>query len=164
MVEQPVGPDDTETLRQLTATAGVPIFADEGLNSVAQIEALARHQSANGVMVKPARCGGLLAARALAEAGHIRGISTCTGSMRELGIATAAFRHLAAATPGDHIAADLAGPALFLVDDILVVPDRIADGVVGVPEGAGFGIEVDTQKLDRIARMRRDYSLTETVT
>jgi L-alanine-DL-glutamate epimerase-like enolase superfamily enzyme len=36
-----------------------------------------------------------------------------------------------------------------LQDDILAEPLELADGLLAVPEGAGLGVEVDREKLEK---------------
>jgi L-alanine-DL-glutamate epimerase-like enolase superfamily enzyme len=156
MIEQPVDPSDIATLSQLSAELEAPIFADEQLNSASKVIDLACLKVVRGVMVKPARCGGLQAARELANTAKAADLSICVGSMRELGLATAAYIHFAASIPGLSMASNLAGPALFLCDDILEEMLQPIDGCINVPDGPGLGVVVDEEKLSFYAATPAD--------
>jgi len=147
MVEQPVEPEDHATLRLLVRELTTPIYADERTQSGADVIGLAKAEAARGVMVKPARCGGLSAALEVATVAQAAGMGVCVGSLRELGLATAAFLHLAAALPRLDLSCNLAGPALFLEDDILTSMLVPQDGHLAVPVGPGLGVTVDEAKL-----------------
>lgn len=93
--------------------------------------------------------GGIAPTRKLA------GICASTGwgmnlhSGGELGLATAAHLHVAAATPQIRYAIDT---VYHLFDgDILATPLPIRDGAMAVPEGAGLGVAPDPELLDRYA-------------
>jgi len=74
-------------------------------------------------------------------------LSVWHGSGLDLGIATAAQLHLAAATPNCQLPGDQVGP--WLRESHLLRSDFVVeDGRVLVPQGAGLGIEVDSAALD----------------
>ncbi len=70
------------------------------------------------------------------------------GSGLDLGIATAAQLHLAAATPNCELAGDQAGPWLRQAD-LLKTPFSVQDGHISLPPGPGLGIEVDEAELEQ---------------
>ncbi len=72
------------------------------------------------------------------------------GSGLDLGIATAAQLHLAAATPNCELPGDQAGPWLREAD-LLQTRLSVQDGAIQVPSGPGLGIEVDRVQIERYA-------------
>lgn len=146
-IEQPVEPGDHATLRQLSGALETPIFADENTRRGDEVFNLARTGTVRGIMIKPARMGGVLSAIEVAHVANAAHLAVCVGSMRELGIATAACLHLAASLPRLPFASNLAGPALFLEDDVLKEKLVSENGAQAVPDGVGLGVEVDEEKL-----------------
>jgi len=65
----------------------------------------------------------------------------------DLGLKTAAITHVAAAT------ANWSGPNDTcyhgLIDDVLTEKLTIENGQIAVPDGAGLGVEVDEEKLEK---------------
>jgi len=146
-IEQPVDPGDTLTLRQLARTLRTPVFADEGTRTGGDVIRLASQEATRGVMVKPARIGGLQSARELAMVADAVHLPVCVGSLREAGIATAAMLHLAASLPHLDLACNLGGPALFLEGDVIAPMLTPDNGMMPVPPGPGLGVDVDEERL-----------------
>ena len=94
LVEQPLAADDRDGFSWLRAQGvGVPIFADESVASVEDVDALA--SSLDGVVIKLRKFGGILAARAAIERARERGLRTMMGCMIESSLAITAAAHLA---------------------------------------------------------------------
>ena len=72
-------------------------------------------------------------------------------SDRELGIFTSAILHLAAASPSVVYAID--SHYHDQVDDIITVPFRYEGGFFSVPTGAGLGVQVDWDKVEKYHRL-----------
>jgi len=73
--------------------------------------------------------------------------------MLETSIGSAASAHVFATLGTQHHGCELFGPQL-LVDDLVANPMPIADFELQLPDGPGFGIEVDLAQLDRFDRAR----------
>jgi o-succinylbenzoate synthase len=98
-VEQPVGARDLEGMRQVRASAPVPIAADESVRTAQDLAALLRAEAADAVVVKPMLAGGVLAAHALACAAADAGLSVSVTTSFESSVGRAAARDVAAACP-----------------------------------------------------------------
>ncbi|MGH8791781.1 MAG: enolase C-terminal domain-like protein, partial [Stackebrandtia sp.] len=72
----------------------------------------------------------------------------------ELGLATAAHLHVAAATP--QIGYPIDTVYNFFSDDIVDEPFSIVDGDLAVPDGVGLGVEPDPDKLARYADLHAE--------
>ncbi|MDQ0643443.1 L-alanine-DL-glutamate epimerase-like enolase superfamily enzyme [Microbacterium murale] len=68
--------------------------------------------------------------------------------MLETGIGRAANAALAA-LPGFTLPGDISGSDRFFREDIVTEPLRMHDGVVDVPNGPGFGVDIDEDHLER---------------
>jgi muconate cycloisomerase len=86
------------------------------------------------------------------------GVPTWQGSGVDLGILEALFLHVAAATKSMTHPSDLFGRTIRehnLITDSFVAED----GALRVPAGAGLGVELDREALDRYARRRFSFEL-----
>ena len=150
-LEQPLGHADLTGLAALTRSAPIPIGADEGIHSLADVEAHAR-AGAGGLSLKLIKLGGMSAAL---EAGRLcerLGLSVnIAAKIAELSIASAATVHLACAVPAIDWGVSLTH--FYLAEDLARQPLPMGQGVVALPTGPGLGIEVDE---DAVARFRVD--------
>ena len=144
--EQPVRADNLDGMARVSAASSVPIGADEGIHSLADIERHRAQGAAAGVSLKAIKLGGL---RALYEAcqlcdrlGMKVNVSCKTG---ESSVASAAALHLAAAVP--MLAWGLTLTSSGLAEDAVREPLRIEGGHAVVPDGNGLGVDVDEQRL-----------------
>lgn len=147
--EQPVRAENLDGMARVAGASKIPIGADEGIHSLADIERHHARGAAAGVSLKAIKLGGL---RTLFEAcglcdrfGMKVNISCKTG---ESSVASAAALHLAAAAPA--LAWGLTLTSSGLAEDVVREPLRIEGGHAVVPEGLGFGVEVDEHKLRRV--------------
>jgi muconate cycloisomerase len=152
-LEQPLGPHDLKGLAALTRAAlnsasPIPIGADEGIHSLADISAHAE-AGAGGVSLKLIKLGGMSAAVAAAHACERLGLAVnVAAKIAESGIASAAAVHLACAAPSVEWGVSLTH--FYLAADIVKEPLTITDGTVGLPEKPGLGVEVDEAAVARL--------------
>ena len=146
--EQPVRAENLGGMARVARASKVPIGADEGIHSLADIARHHAHGAAAGASLKAIKLGGL---RALFEAcrlcerlGMKVNISCKTG---ESSVASAAALHLAAAAP--ELGWGLTLTSNGLAEDVVREPLRIEAGHALVPEGIGLGVEVDEHRLRR---------------
>ena len=92
VVEQPVPAGDVIGLAYVTAHVETPVMADESLFTLEDLVEIIRHDAADLVNVKLAKCGGLTPALELLRVAHLHGFGTFVGSMMEshLGVSAAA--------------------------------------------------------------------------
>jgi muconate cycloisomerase len=146
-VEQPLAHDDLDALARLTRLSPTPIGADEGIHSLADIEAHARC-GAGGVSLKLIKLGGMSAAIEAAQLCDRLGLAVnIAAKIAESSIASAAAIHLACAVPAADWGVSLTH--FYLADDIVKMPPRINSGLVALPSGPGLGIEVDDAAVER---------------
>lgn len=147
-VEQPLPHHDLGALAKLTRSAAMPIGADEGIHSLADIEAHERC-GVGGVSLKLIKLGGMTMA---VEAGRLcerLGLAiNIAAKIAESSIASAAAVHLACAVPNVDWGVSLTH--FYLAEDIVVRPLAIGNGLVPLPGGPGLGITVDEQAVERL--------------
>jgi muconate cycloisomerase len=147
-VEQPLAHDDLGALAKLTRISPVPIGADEGIHSLADIEAH-EHAGAGGVSLKLIKLGGMSAAVEAAQLCARLGLAiNIAAKIAESSIASAAAIHLACAAPNVDWGVSLTH--FYLAEDIVRATPVIEDGSVALPSGPGLGIEVDEAAVERL--------------
>ena len=161
LIEQPVAKWNVEALKTLTATLGdrAAIMADETVCSPQDALMLARAQASHVFSLKIAKHGGLLRTRQVAGIAEAADIGWYGGTMLETSIGSAASAHVFATLGPQHHGCELFGPQL-LVDDIVTERLPIVDFELQLPDGPGFGIEVDLAQLARFDRARAGLAAT----
>jgi muconate cycloisomerase len=146
-VEQPLAYDDLKGLAALARGSKVPLGADEGIHSLADIEAHAR-AGAGGVSLKLIKLGGLTNAVAAAKLCRKLGLKVnVAAKIAESSIGAAAAIALACAVPTVDWGVSLT--SFYLAEDIVRRPLAIAGGAVALPDGLGLGVEVDEDAVER---------------
>ena len=141
-VEQPVPARDIDGLEEVRQAAAVPIVIDESVVSMNDAYRVLSCVKGDLLNIKTARSGGLFPSLKTAAVAEAAGVPTFVGSMLELGIGTAANAHFAAALTGCRGAAELVGPQ-FVKQDILKTDLTYDNGSLVLPEGDGWGVELD---------------------
>lgn len=161
LIEQPVAKWNVEALKTLTATLGdrAAIMADETVCSPQDALMLARAQASHVFSLKVAKHGGLLRTRQVAGIAEAADIGWYGGTMLETSIGSAASAHVFATLGPQHHGCELFGPQL-LVDDVVTERMPIVDFELQLPDGPGFGIEVDLAQLERFDRARAGLAAT----
>lgn len=151
-LEQPLSPRNFEGLRYLRGRSRVPIMVDESVWDPADALEVIRGGIADLMNVYVSEAGGLYSARLIADLCGIAGIGFCIGSMPELGVGTAAARHLGTAAPEISQPCDVVGNTYF-ADDIINETLPVSDGFAYPIEGPGLGVTID---WDKVAKYRTD--------
>jgi muconate cycloisomerase len=145
-VEQPLGADDLAGLKALARAAKTPIGMDETIKSLADIEAVKR-AGAKGVSLKLIKLGFRQAVMAGKLCKNLGLKINVAAKIAESGIGTTAAVHLACAVPNVDWGVSLTN--LYLAEDIVRGPLRIAGGTIALPDGPGLGIDVDETAVAR---------------
>ncbi|RGP35426.1 muconate/chloromuconate family cycloisomerase [Pseudotabrizicola alkalilacus] len=158
LIEQPVARDKLAALKSLTDGYEIAIMADEALQGPADAMRLAADRAADVFAVKLCQSGGLKPAADVIAIARAAGIDLYGGTMLESGLGTAAAIQLFATVPEWHFGTEMFGP-LLLKEDILTESLDYGDFSVAVPQGPGFGVSLDEDKL---AFYRRDRARSVT--
>jgi muconate cycloisomerase len=146
-IEQPLGADDLDGLRQLTRGRRVPVGIDEGIHAVTDIATVARH-GAKGVSLKLIKLGGITAALEAASLCRRLGLKVnVAAKIAESSIASAAAIHLACAVPNVDWGVSLTH--FYLTEDIVRRPLPLRAGIVALPDGPGLGVDIDEAAVER---------------
>lgn len=155
-VEQPVA--GINEMAQLAPMVDVPLMADETTWTARDVLDVHRRGAALLASIYTSKAGGLLNAMRMDAVAEACGIGTNVNGSGESGIGNLANLHLAAALASATEASVFPITGLdghrptqtamaVYTDDVLTEPFRFEDGAVIVPDGPGWGIEVDRDKL-----------------
>lgn len=147
-VEQPLKAHDLTGMHALRQAVSIPIAVDEALHSPESAQLILDNEAADVLVIKPQLAGGLRAGQRIIQTAAERGMSSVITSTIEAGIGLAAALHLAAASPAVTLECGLATLDL-VIDDLVINNLAVRNGLLAVPAGAGLGIELDREALDR---------------
>ena len=146
-LEQPLAPDNLAGLARLARSTTTPLGADEGIHSLADIEAHAA-AGAGGLSLKLIKLGGPSATLTAAALAAHRGLSiNMAAKVSESSLGSAATLALATIVPSANWGISLTH--VYLAEDIAKPVLKIDDGVVRPPVGPGLGLEVDEAAVAR---------------
>ncbi|PZU10779.1 muconate/chloromuconate family cycloisomerase [Sphingomonas sp.] len=152
MIEQPIPRIDHAGMADLVRRSSLPIMADEGICSPADMVDIVRARAATLVSLKLSKSGGFLKSMAIARMAQATGIGCFGGTALDSPIGTAASLQFCSTIPLAW-GSELFMP-LLLADDILAAPLDYSDFSVAVPTGPGLGITIDHDKMRHYARTK----------
>ena len=146
-LEQPLPTDNLAGLARLARMSSLPLGADEGIHSLADIDAHA-NAGAAGVSLKLIKLGGPSATLAAAALAAHRGLSiNLAAKVSESSLGSAGTLHLATMVQAADWGVSLTH--VYLAEDIAKPVLRIEHGSVKPPSGPGLGVEVDEAAVKR---------------
>ena len=148
--EQPVDAGDYIAMAQVQKRVETPLMAHEGCFSMNDIRVLAELGAIGVVGINTERPGGVTRALEAIEFAGARGMGACIHN-QTLGIASAAQLHIAAARHSSlgH-STELFGHVM-LEDDLIIEEIDYSGGSAAVPDGPGWGVELDEEALSGYA-------------
>jgi L-alanine-DL-glutamate epimerase-like enolase superfamily enzyme len=145
VLEQPLPANRLAGYQTLKRQGALPIIMDEGIVSCVELEEFIKLGLLDGVAIKVARCGGITEARRQIETALDAGLMVLGSGLTDPDVSLAASLALYGAYDLNYAAA-LNGPQ-FLKGSILKQPFCVVDGELGVPTGAGLGVDIEEAKL-----------------
>ncbi|MHB1775166.1 MAG: enolase C-terminal domain-like protein [Acidimicrobiales bacterium] len=146
-LEQPLPAPDLPSHAELAAVLDTPVCLDESLGSHRRLVDALRYGACEVACLKPARLGGVQAARQAQALCQAAGVPAFVGGFFETGLARAA--NAAVATlPGFTMAGDLGAPAEYLEVDPCPYPE-VRAGRLHLPATPGVGGRPDPAVLER---------------
>ena len=146
-IEQPIAPGDVEGQRRVVQQSPIDIVLDEAIQTSNDVATAGRLATGTVVNVGHSKLGGVLSAQAAATAAYASGLGVAVGSVAELGVATAAGLHLAAALPTLSYPSYLTGYKRYKRQISEPWPVK-PGGLVDVPSGPGLGIAIDEEAIE----------------
>ncbi|MEQ8347416.1 MAG: muconate/chloromuconate family cycloisomerase [Sneathiellaceae bacterium] len=151
VAEQPLPRHDLAGHARLRGRFPMTLMADESLSDARSLLAIDRAGAFAALALKPLKSGGLLASLRLARLARELGFALFGGCFLETSLGTAACLHLGAAIGTLDLGCEWMGPR-FLSSDIVTVPIRYGAGMAWLPDGPGFGVEIDDTAVQRFTR------------
>jgi L-alanine-DL-glutamate epimerase-like enolase superfamily enzyme len=147
LLEQPVPGDDYAGMAHIREKTCVPLMADEGIWSPEDVIHIHQKGAADIVNIKIAKSCGLARGKQIQTVADAAGLSSIVGTEIEPGFSIAAKLHLAASFPRHDLASEFTELSL-LKRNVLSWSLQIIDGELRVPQGPGFGVELDQDEFD----------------
>jgi o-succinylbenzoate synthase len=154
MIEQPLDEDDISDHAALQRRLATPVCLDESVWSVSRGREAIDAGACRIINIKPGRVGGHGESIRLHDLCAGRGIPVWHGGMLESGIGRAHNLHLSS-LPNFTLPGDVAASRRYYEPDLIDPPVDVApDGTIEVPTGAGIGVHVVDERVER-ATLRR---------
>lgn len=148
--EQPVAHWDTDSMRRVRESVGIPIMADESLFSPFDAARLASDECCDYFNIKLAKSAGIGPALKIAAIAEAHGIACMVGCMSETRLGLTAAAHLVSARPIIRFA-DLDSHVDHEIDPV-TGGMTIVDGLVHLPDGIGVGADLNPEFLESCER------------
>ena len=147
LLEQPIPSWDLKGMAHIRSKIGVPVMADESIWTPQDAVKIHDYGSADLLNLKIAKTCGLHLGKKVENVAEALGLPCIAGTELEPGISAVAKIHLAASMRIHPIASEFT--ELTQVDGtILKKPLEVVDGYLEVPDGPGFGVELDEDALE----------------
>lgn len=154
LIEQPLAHDDIIDHAKLQRRLRTPICLDESIVSPEHARWAIELRACGVINIKPARVGGLTAARRIHDLAAEAGLPVWCGGMLETGIGRAVNVALAS-LPNFALPGDISASARYFQRDVVRNPFALnPDSTLSVPEGPGSGAVVDEEFLDSVTLER----------
>jgi O-succinylbenzoate synthase len=149
LIEQPLGEDDIVDHAALQAQLRTPICLDESIVTPEDARKALDLGACRVINIKAARLSGLAAGVATHDLCRARGIPVWCGGLLETGIGRVANLAMAS-LPNFVLPADISASDRYFHEDLIDPPVTLnPDGTITVPQGAGLGVAVNIERIDR---------------
>jgi O-succinylbenzoate synthase len=157
LIEQPLGYDDIYDHSLLQRELKTPICLDESIYTVSDTKAALELGSCRIINIKPGRVGGYTESKRIHDFCQSKGIPVWHGGMDESGIGRGGNVALAS-LPNFTLPGDISASKRYYKEDIVDPPFEVAaDGTMAVPTKPGIGVEVLTDRLERVTVRREEF-------
>lgn len=146
VLEQPIPTGDLKGLAHIRRNTDVPVMADESVFTTKEAVKLHDYDAADLLNLKIAKTGGLSNGKRFEAVADALGLGAIAGTELEPGIASVAKIHFAASLRNHPLASEFT-EVVQLDGSILVDPPELVSGALVVPDGPGFGVEIDEDRL-----------------
>jgi glucarate dehydratase len=146
LAEDPIPHQDFAGVRKLRASTSIPIGAQEGCHTLADIVTVIKEDVADIILIDHHRNGGLSGMKRAAALAEAAGLPVYKHSGGELGISTAAALHGLATIPNNLLANQTYYQ--FLGGDVVTEKvDTFRAGCLSPTDRPGLGVTLDREKL-----------------
>lgn len=149
-LEQPVEAKDIEGMKRVREHTSIPVIADEGVKNLEDLNRLLNADAIDGVHVKMEKAGTVGELGEIVATARQAGVRVLFGQMDQGRLGSSVTAQIASATDAD--AFEVWGFQNVLGD--VVGGFELVDGKLPLPERAGIGLEVEWEKLSKIAEIK----------
>jgi len=149
LLEQPIPGWDLKGMAHIRNNIGIPLMADESIWTPQDVIKIAECGAADLINIKIAKSCGLALAKKIEFISESLGLPSIVGTEIEPGFSLIAKLHLAASMKIHPLASEFTELSL-LKTNILKHEIKIEDGCVKVPDGSGFGVELDENNFEKV--------------
>ncbi|WP_016701379.1 mandelate racemase/muconate lactonizing enzyme family protein [Actinoalloteichus spitiensis] len=157
-LEEPVPPDDVESLAKFAARANAPVATGERLHTRHEFRQLFALQAADIVQPDISHFGGILETKKLAATAETHHVLIAPHNVGGA-VLTAANLHLAACTTNFKIQEHFNDFADSFVKDVAPGNPEVVDGYFALPTGPGLGVELDLDAVAEHPRQQANFNL-----
>ncbi len=148
LLEQPIPSWNLKGMAHIRNNIGVPLMADESIWTPQDAVKIHDYGAADLLNLKIAKTCGLHLGKKVEATAEALGLPCIAGTELEPGISMVAKLHMAASMRIHPIASEFT--ELTQVDGtVLKQPLKVVDGCLAVPDGPGFGVEIDEDALEK---------------
>jgi O-succinylbenzoate synthase len=149
MIEQPLSYSDIYQHSKLQRCIATALCLDESIHSLDSAITAVELGSCRIINIKQGRVGGLTEALRIARYCSEQGVDIWSGGMDETGVGRAFNIHLQS-DPDFNLPGDTSETRRYFKEDIVDPPVTLdADGLIDIPEGAGIGVRILEDRLQR---------------
>jgi o-succinylbenzoate synthase len=155
MIEQPLAHDDIIDHAVLQRELETPLCLDECIRSAHHAEQAIRLEAARIINIKLGRVGGFAEAKRVHDICYANSIPVWCGGMLESGVGRG--HNIALSTlPNFVLPGDVSASKRYWKRDIICPSVEVTgNGTIQVPDGIGFGYDVDTDYLESLVLRRQ---------
>ena len=149
LIEQPLAHDDIIDHARLQRELRTPICLDESIRSAEDARKAIEIGAMRVLNVKVGRLGGLAESRRAVEVCRDAGVGAWCGGMLESGVGRS-INLAIQSLPGFTLPSDTSATSRYWEEDLTEPPVVVEPGgLVQVPNGAGLGVEIIPERLER---------------
>jgi O-succinylbenzoate synthase len=153
MIEQPLAHDDLREHAILQRRLRTPICLDESIVSPGDARLALELGAGRIINIKPGRVGGFGSSLAIHDLCAHHQIPVWCGGMLESGIGRA-YNLALASLPNFTLPGDISESRRYWEEDVVRPEFVMQDGLMRVPDGAGIGVEVRTDRVEQLTKRR----------
>lgn len=148
-IEQPVPSWDYDTMSEIRNSIRSQLLADESIFSPHDMHRAVREKICDGVSIKIMKSGGMMRGIEISQIAKDADLFAYGGDMFETGLAHLAGMHMIAVAQNITLGCEFYHANYYLVEDLLVEPFPVKNGMAQVPEAPGLGIDVNMDVIEK---------------
>jgi len=147
LLEEPCRIENDRGRQQVARSTTIPLMGDESCTNLSEVRRQLALGAVSIISIKVARTGFAISQR-IAHLCEAESVANLCGTQADTSIGAICGAHFAASCRNVKLASEVTG-FLDLVDDLLVEPPKIENGIIRLSDRPGLGIQVDEAKLKR---------------